>query len=106
MSVGLIIRGVPGGPRMVAIAPERVFTDHWQRGAAALRLKLVPCCQTGIKITQKELPLLLEELARLKQWMELPDSEIPQGGVLDHISNLIEELDRLRGSTRAKIWIG
>ena len=107
MSVLLIIRKgeQDDHPITVPVAPESVFTDHWQRGAAALGLEWVPLCQAGTDITQEELPLLLDELARLKKWMESPDSGIPPGGVLDRIGSVIAALEQARGST-AKIWIG
>jgi hypothetical protein len=104
MTVALLIYESPDHPRLVPVAPESVFTEHWQRGCAALGLEFIPLCQAGTDITQDDLPVVLAELSRLKQWMESPESGIAQG-VLDRIATLIVELERLRGST-SRIWIG
>ena len=105
MSVVLMITTAPDETRLVPVAPESVFTEHWQRGCSVLGLELVPLCQAGTEISLEELPLLLDELSQLKRWMESPGSCIPEEGVLQRICILISELEQLRGST-AKIWIG
>jgi hypothetical protein len=105
LTVALLITTAADETRLVPVAPESVFTDHWQRGCSVLGLEFVPLCQAGTEISQEGLPSLLDELSRLQRWMESPGSCIPEEGVLQRICILISELEQLRGST-AKIWLG
>ena len=104
MSVALLVENPPDNTRLVPVATERVFTEYWQPACSALNLKWVPCFQTGIELAQEDLPLVVEELAQLKCWIESAQNE-ELAPVKSRIENLISELGQLRGTT-AKIWIG
>lgn len=107
MPVELLIIHPPDETRRVPIAFDDVFTDYWQRACSELGLERVPLFQSGLEIGQDMLPVVLDELSRLKRWMDFPGRAIPipvREYILKRISNLISELEKLRGST-AEIFI-
>ncbi|UQZ85499.1 hypothetical protein SK3146_04788 [Paenibacillus konkukensis] len=50
------------------VAAEAFFAECWEPGAEALGLQWVPVFSTGIEIMKEDLPEVLDELDRLKQW--------------------------------------
>jgi hypothetical protein len=52
----------------VPVAAEAFFSECWEPAAEALGLQWVPIFSTGIDVMKEDLPAVLDELARLKQW--------------------------------------
>ncbi|WP_409340629.1 hypothetical protein [Paenibacillus sp. MBLB4367] len=52
----------------VPVAAEAFFAECWEPAAEALGLQWVPLFSTGIDVMKEDLPAVLDELARLKEW--------------------------------------
>ncbi|MEF3303584.1 hypothetical protein [Paenibacillus sp. GYB003] len=52
----------------VPVAAESFFAECWEPAAEALGLRWVPLFSTGVDVMKEDLPAVLDELARLKQW--------------------------------------
>ncbi|MEF3313715.1 hypothetical protein PV433_33020 [Paenibacillus sp. GYB004] len=52
----------------IPVAAEAFFAEYWEPAAEQLGLQWVPLFSTGIDITKEDLPAVLDELARLKEW--------------------------------------
>ena len=97
-----------GDERVVPISTERVFEDYWQPAARKLGLKWVPLFQTGLPLEQEDIPVVLEELEKLRTAFEKP-SHVPADTdeyVLGRLNLLIEELKTTVASSDLDIYIG
>ncbi|MDF2713501.1 MAG: hypothetical protein K0R28_426 [Paenibacillus sp.] len=52
----------------VPVAAESFFAECWEPAVQALGLRWVPLFSTGVDVMKEDLPAVLDELARLKQW--------------------------------------
>ena len=59
------------------VCDHQTFDDYWLPGAFALNLTLVPLFETGyplMKLNNRTIPPLLDELQKLHRWMVGSDS--------------------------------
>ncbi len=107
MSVALLY-----GPRgkedveSVPVAAESTFVQHWLPACAALSLQWVPLFQGGLPIKKEDLPDVVAELRRLRDW--LPQAApAAREAIGDRIGRLIETLESLADrEDDVDIWIG
>ena len=112
MSVALLITYQNPGKenRLVPIATERTFQEYWQPASAALGLQWVPLLQGGVPITTEDIPFLVDELGRLKNYVSSESHPaLPQDManlILERVDTLLLELRHLQDDKDAEIFIG
>ncbi|KHL91512.1 hypothetical protein QW71_34245 [Paenibacillus sp. IHB B 3415] len=75
----------------IPIATEKFFYKYWMPGIQALGLEMMGFITPGIDIHQKELPIIIEELHKLKSWF---DQNVKDGDTREYFFkrvNLLEE---------------
>ncbi|TDG00242.1 hypothetical protein [Paenibacillus piri] len=90
----------------VPVAAEAVFAECWEPAAEALGLQWVPLFSTGIEIAKEDLPAVLDELARLKQWALDQDGGERMEKVAGRIGLLQTELPKALQRVGAVVYIG
>ncbi|MFD0589941.1 hypothetical protein ACFQZE_18330 [Paenibacillus sp. GCM10027627] len=90
----------------VPVATETFFATYWQPAAGELKLQWVPLFSTGVDIEAVDLPDVLRELVRLKQWgqEQVPSDQRDQ--LLSRIELLETELPRILEQGDCVIFIG
>jgi hypothetical protein len=69
-------------------------------------LQWVPLFQTGLPLKPEDIPLIIEELVRLEQWLSgQREGSVPQTVVL-RIDQLIQALQQVQGDAQAQVYIG
>jgi hypothetical protein len=90
----------------IPVAAEAFFAEYWEPAAEQLGLQWVPLFSTGIDITKEDLPAVLDELARLKEWA----SNQPGGERIAKLASRIEllqaELPKALERDGAVVYIG
>ncbi|MFE5317676.1 hypothetical protein ACFQ88_03095 [Paenibacillus sp. NPDC056579] len=90
----------------VPVAAEAFFAECWEPAAEALGLKWVPVFSTGIEIMKEDLPDVLDELNRLKEWaMDQPGGERMEKLTM-RIELLLTELPKALQRDGAIVYIG
>ena len=89
----------------VPVASEAFFKSYWEPAAEELGLQWVPIFSTGIDVSLEDLPDVLDELNRLKQWASR------RGGVemeqmLSRLDLLITQLPQAYRREGAVVYIG
>jgi hypothetical protein len=112
MSVSLLIEypDANNSSRMIPISTEDFFKTYWLPLAKSLELPWVQMFETGVIITLEDLPVVLNELKLMKEFvLHEPYPNITQG-VLDHIVGrinlLVSELNSTKNSDNLSIYIG
>lgn len=99
MSVVLILN-YPGSPeksRQVPVAAERAFETYWLPASRLLGLNWVPAFQGGFAVQSEDIPEILEELERLRQFLASePPGQLPAGVAGD----MLERIDLLEAGLR------
>ncbi|MFC0331196.1 hypothetical protein ACFOLF_22515 [Paenibacillus sepulcri] len=90
----------------VPVATEAFFQECWEPAVKALGLQWVPVFSSGIDITKEDLPAVLDELERLKQWAEQELSGERRGQILVRIERLAAELPKALERDGAVVFIG
>ncbi|MCA0757752.1 hypothetical protein KP806_22065 [Paenibacillus sp. N4] len=90
----------------IPVAAEAFFSECWEPGAEALGLKWVPIFSTGIDVMKEDLPAVLEELARLKQWALSQSGGERMAKLASRIELLEKELPRALQRDGAVVYIG
>jgi hypothetical protein len=104
MSVALMITGQGVEPRLVPVAPQKVFTTRWLPGAEHLGLELVTLMATGFDVTIDVRDELLDELERLRAWMATSHGEDSYD--LQRLDTLISELRAVQYTPGTEVFLG
>lgn len=110
MSISLLIKDPKQkNDRIVPIAAEDTFLSSWLPVAKQLRLQWIPIFQTGLPISNADIPFVLQDLRLLKKVTSEPASgEV--GGVAklmtERIERLIAELEALKDEPNVDAYIG
>jgi hypothetical protein len=103
MSVALRIRDDKDAvQRLVPVAPQEVFEAKWSPGAIELELEWVALMETGFDVSEENRSEVVEELGRLRGWMNLR-GEAYEIGRLDRLA---AELRALRFHDGATAFVG
>jgi len=103
MSVSL---GVTGQRDIyIPIATSDAFGRYWVPGCETLGLTYVRRFEYGLVVTDFELPYVMEELSRLKDWMRSQHSEMDYEPVVERLEGVEKELPKLVSKFR-EAWIG
>ena len=71
MSVSLLIKDTKDAEqRLAPVATQAIFKSKWIAGAQALDLEWVDLMETGFDVTSENRKEVLDELCRLREWME------------------------------------
>ncbi len=112
MSVSLLLEysDLQKQSRTIPIATEDFFETYWLPASKLLQLTWIPAFQSGVKVSQEEIPSILSELEMLKQLMTsdpLPElSESVMEHFVTRIDLLTTELRAIGNETRVNIYIG
>ncbi|MDF2659871.1 MAG: hypothetical protein K0Q94_2662 [Paenibacillus sp.] len=90
----------------VPVAAEAFFAECWEPAAEALGLRWVPLFSTGIDVMKEDLPAVLDELARLKQWALSEAGEERMAKLASRIELLESELPKALQRDGAVVYIG
>ncbi|TNJ67739.1 hypothetical protein FE784_03010 [Paenibacillus hemerocallicola] len=90
----------------VPVAAEAFFAECWEPAAEALGLKWVPLFSTGIDVMREDLPAVLDELARLKQWALSQGGEERTAKLASRIELLLTELPKALQRDGVVVYIG
>jgi len=90
----------------VPLAAETFFAECWEPAAETLGLKWVPIFSTGIEIMKEDLPEVLEELNRLKQWALSQAGGERMEKLANRIEILQSELPKMLQRDGAVVYIG
>lgn len=103
MSVSLLVKNTLNAEqRLVPIATQAIFKSRWLPGAKELGLEWVDLMETGFDVTTDNRQEVLDELGRLREWME-QRGDRPELGRLDQ---LVAEVEALRFEVGATAFIG
>ena len=103
MSVALLVKDTANAEqRLVPVATEAVFKSKWILGAQELGLEWIDLMETGLDVTSENCNDVLEELRRLREWMELR-GEIYE---LERLDRLVAELGAIRFEDGATVFVG
>lgn len=89
----------------VPVASEAFFNAYWMPAAEELNLQWVPIFSTGIDISEEDLPDVLGELDRLKQWAAGRGGEEMEQ-MLSRIDMLMARLPQAFEREGAVVYIG
>jgi uncharacterized protein (UPF0335 family) len=90
---------------MIPIATQEVFRLWWKTAAESLGLSWVPLFESGTTVARGDLPEVINELERLRQWCL--SSEDLRNVIFDRINRLIDELKRVSNSSdEMEVFIG
>jgi hypothetical protein len=105
MSVALLItmQDDPEARRLVPVATQQIFRDHWMRGCRDLGLRWVPQFETGIPLSKDDIPEVLEDLRVLRLWAK--GANVP-GWIQSRMDNLARELMSLDWSLPIDVSVG
>jgi hypothetical protein len=108
MSIGLLLEYTAPTKKsdFVPIATEEAFYKYWQPGCAALHLQWVPLFHTGLPLEPADIPLVIEELGRLKQWLSCQMESGVAQTVVVRIDQLIQALQQVQGNAQVQVSIG
>jgi len=103
MSVSLLINDTKNAAqRMVPVATQAIFKSRWLRGAQELGLEWVDLMETGFDVTDQNRKGVLEELCRLREWMERRGDTYE----LERLDRLVAEVEAIRFEVGAAAFLG
>jgi hypothetical protein len=103
MSVSLLIKDMQNAEqRLVPVATEAIFKSKWLSGAKELGLEWIELMETGFDVTPENRADVLEELGRLREWMERRGDSYELG----RLERLVAELVAIRFELGATAFIG
>ncbi|MFB2769544.1 hypothetical protein ACE1AT_09670 [Pelatocladus sp. BLCC-F211] len=121
MSVSLFIKyaNAEKSECLIPVSTEEIFREYWQPASSKLNLQWVPLFQTGIPLEKDDVPYVIEELEKLKQFFlemsqadtlkdesdEREWSEVREYITL-RIQNLITELYKLEQEAFVEMYVG
>ncbi|HZH97877.1 MAG TPA: hypothetical protein VEX38_02815 [Fimbriimonadaceae bacterium] len=108
MSVSLLVttrKSDSESDYMIPIATQEVFRLWWKTAAESLGLYWIPLFESGTTVARGDLPEVINELERLRQWCL--SSEDLRNVILDRIDKLIDELNQISNSNdEMEVFIG
>lgn len=90
----------------VPVATEAFFGECWEPAAETLGLRWVPLFASGIDVTKADLPEVLEELAKLRQWAARGLAGDRLALMLARLDRLVAELPKALERDGAVVYIG
>src|SRR4051794_22943503 len=103
MSVSLLIKDTKDKERRtVPVATQAIFKSKWIPGAQELHLEWVELMETGFDLTSENLVDVLDELSRLREWMERRGAAYE----LERLDRLIAEVGAIRFEAGATAFVG
>jgi hypothetical protein len=70
MSVSLLMKTASNpDDQYIPIATNDAFKEFWAPGCLALGLEWIPQFHSGLELRKEDIPQILEELSRLREWM-------------------------------------
>lgn len=103
MSVALLIKDTKDAEqRLVPVATEAIFKSTWLPGAQELGLEWVDLMETGFDLTIGNREDVLEELIRLREWMNRRGDTYE----LERLDRLVAEVRAVRFENGATAFIG
>ncbi|MEI7024917.1 hypothetical protein [Paenibacillus sp. y28] len=106
MSVAALIVEPENSGWYVPIATESFFMRCWIPAIQALQLQVISMFDPGVDICKDELPLLLEELDRVKMWAKIHLAEEDSGHMERRIQNLTQRLTEIFTDEGIVVFIG
>jgi hypothetical protein len=88
--------------RPVPVATQAIFRSKWLPGAQELGLEWVDLMETGFDVTSDNRKDVLEELCRLREWMERRGDTHE----LERLDRLVAEVGAIRFEAGATAFIG
>jgi uncharacterized protein (UPF0335 family) len=108
MSVSLLVKTSKGGSEsdyLIPIATQEVFRLWWKTAAESLGLYWVPLFESGTTVARDDLPEVINELERLRQWCLL--REDLRKLIIERINRLIDELEQIaKSNDEIEVFIG
>lgn len=103
MSVSLLIKDTKDAEqRLVLVATQAIFKSNWIPGAQALDLEWIDLMETGFDVTSENRKEVLDELGRLREWMERRGDTHE----LERLDRLVAEVSAIRFEAGATAFIG
>lgn len=103
MSVSLLIKDTKDAEqRLVPVAPQAIFKSKWLPGAQELNLEWVDLMETGFDVTSENRKEVLDELGRLREWMERCGATRE----VERLDQLVAEVGAIRFEAGATAFIG
>jgi hypothetical protein len=103
MSVSLLIKDAKNAEqRLVPVATQAIFKSKWIPGAQQLALEWVDLMETGFDVTMENREDVLDELCRLREWMEQHD----ETQELERLDQLVAEVAAIRFDAGATAFRG
>lgn len=93
-------------PFYIPVASLSFFRECWLPGIRELGLSWTELFESGVDVTEKELPIILDELEQLKKWADLNLKGIKKEYFFDRVDPLIERLPTAFQRKDAVIYIG
>ncbi len=110
MSVAVLIiyrdSVVLSGPTYLPLATEEIFNKHWTPAAASLGCVWVPLFRSGAPVPVEDLPSVLDELRRLRDYFAAEIDSPSTIGVCQRSTWLVGELEKIDPGTIKELWIG
>ncbi|WP_148041815.1 hypothetical protein [Hanamia caeni] len=95
---------------MIPIATEDFFKTYWLPLAKSLELSWVQMFETGVIIISESLPIVLNELKLMTEFVSgKPSPNIPKWALdhmIDRMNLLVSELNSTKNSNNLSIYIG
>lgn len=88
----LIVNRRTKSRELVAVATSEVFRDYWKAGSKELGLRFVPLLEDGL-FERGDIPDLLIELNRLKDWFQRTQSQQVSRGLIERVNKTIIALE-------------
>lgn len=103
MSISLLIKdATKAEQRLVPVATQAIFKSKWIPGAQELGLEWIDLMETGFDVTNENRKDVLEELRRLRAWMQ-PRGETCE---LERLDRLVAEVEAIRFDAGAIAFVG
>ncbi|UUZ90133.1 hypothetical protein LJK87_29630 [Paenibacillus sp. P25] len=90
----------------IPVSTEAFFAECWEPAAEELGLRWVPVFSTGIEITKEDLPEVLGELNRLKEWALEQSGGERMKQLVSRIDLLLAESPRALQRDGTAVYIG
>jgi hypothetical protein len=90
----------------IPVASLSFFRECWLPGVHALGLRWTELFESGVDVTVKELPIILDELDQLKKWADLNLHGINKEYFFERVDPLVEILPSAFQRKDAVVYIG
>ena len=90
----------------IPVASLSFFRECWLPGIHTLGLRWTELFESGVDVTVKELPIILDELDQLKKWSDLNLHGIKKEHFFERVDPFVEMLPTLFQRKDAVVFIG